>query len=53
VEIKYAETGDPRKWRALRDFVAEQDCPFGILIDNGTRVRRLDERIVAIPATHL
>lgn len=53
VEIKYAETGDPRKWRALRDFVAEQDCPFGILIDNGIRVRRLDERIVAIPATHL
>jgi predicted AAA+ superfamily ATPase len=53
VEIKYAETGDPRKWRALRDFVSEQGCPFGILIDNGTRVRRLDERIVAIPATHL
>lgn len=53
VEIKYAETGDPRKWRALRDFVAEQDCAFGILLDNGAKVRRLDERIVAIPATHL
>jgi predicted AAA+ superfamily ATPase len=53
VEIKYAETGDPRKWRALRDFVAEQSCPFGILIDNGTRVRRIDDRIVAVPATCL
>lgn len=53
VEIKYAETADPRKWRALRDFVSEQGCPFGILIDNGVRVRRLEEKIVAIPATHL
>ncbi|HOX50350.1 MAG TPA: DUF4143 domain-containing protein, partial [Fibrobacteria bacterium] len=53
VEIKYSETGDPRKWRALKDFVAEQGCAFGILVDNGIHVRRLDERIVAIPATHL
>ena len=53
VEIKYAETGDPRKWRALSDFVTEQDCAFGILVDNGTQTRRLSERIVAIPATHL
>ncbi len=53
IEIKYAETGDPRKWRALRDFVAEQDCPLGILIDNGTRVRQLDDKIVAVPAVYL
>ncbi len=53
VEIKYAETADPRKWRALRDFVTEQDCPFGIIVDNGTQVRRLEDRIIAIPATHL
>lgn len=53
VEIKYAEVGDPRKWRGLRDFVAEQDCPFGILIDNGIGVRRIDEKIVAIPVTCL
>ena len=53
IEVKYAEVGDPRKWRGLRDFVAEQNCPFGILIDNGTSVRQVDDRIVAVPATCL
>ena len=49
----YAEAGDPRKWRGLSSFVEEQDCPLGIVVDNGTRVRRLDERIYAVPVTCL
>jgi predicted AAA+ superfamily ATPase len=53
VEIKYAETGDPRKWRALKGFVEDHDCPLGILVDNGIGPRQLDDRIVAIPACSL
>ncbi len=53
IEVKYAEAGDPRKWRGLSSFVEEQDCPLGIVVDNGTRVRRLDERIYAVPVTCL
>jgi len=48
-EIKHTQTINPRRLRALKDFIEEFDCPFGIVINNDEKVRRLDERIVSIP----
>lgn len=53
IEIKYAQTIDQRALRALRDFVSERDCPFGIVINNDERVRRYDENLLGIPFLYL
>ena len=50
VEIKLSLPTDGRFLRALHEFVVSHDCPVGLVITNDDRPRRLDERIVAIPA---
>lgn len=49
VEIKHTQHVDPRSLRAMRDFVAERGCRYGIVINNDEKVRRLDENILSIP----
>jgi predicted AAA+ superfamily ATPase len=49
VEIKHTQNVDARSLRALRDFVAERGCCYGIVINNDEKVRRLDENILSIP----
>ena len=49
IEIKFAQTIHPRSLRSLRDFVREQQCPFGIVINNAERVCLYDENLVGIP----
>jgi predicted AAA+ superfamily ATPase len=53
VEIKLGSATEPRSLRALADFVAEQDCPLGLVINNDERPRLLAERIVSVPAAAL
>jgi len=53
VEIKLGGQADPRSLRALREFVDAHDCRLGLVIDNGEKPRRLDERIVSLPAASL
>ncbi|MDP1652664.1 MAG: ATP-binding protein [Rhodocyclaceae bacterium] len=53
VEIKLGSHADARALGALRDFVATQDCPIGLVINNDEKPRQLDERIVALPAASL
>ena len=53
VEIKLGGQADPRALRALREFVDAHDCRLGLVIDNGEKPRRLDERIVSLPAASL
>ncbi len=49
VEIKYGQNVDIRQLRAIKDFILEQDCAFGIVINNDERIRFYDERLVGIP----
>lgn len=49
VEIKHTQHVDARSLRALRDFVSERGCRFGLVINNDERPRLLDENLVAIP----
>lgn len=49
VEIKHTQHVDVRSLRALRDFVAERNCRYGIVINNDERPRLLDENLVGLP----
>jgi hypothetical protein len=53
IEIKYTHTIDRRRLAALREFVAERGCRYGLVITNDSEPRLLDEAIVAIPFSHL
>jgi len=50
VEIKLSLQADRRALRALSEFVVLHDCPVGLVISNDDQPRRLDERIIAVPA---
>jgi predicted AAA+ superfamily ATPase len=49
VEIKHTQHVDARSLRALRDFVAERGCRYGIVINNDERPRLLEENLIGIP----
>ena len=53
IEIKYTHTIDRRRLAALREFVAERGCRYGLVITNDSEPRLLDEAIVAILFSHL
>ena len=53
VEVKYASTSPRRRLRAVRDFVRDHDCAYGLVVSNDHAVRRLDERLVGVPAACL
>ena len=53
VEIKQAQVADRRRLATLREFVRERGCRLGIVVTNDRQPRLLDERIVAIPFSHL
>ena len=53
IEIKHTQTVNSRHLRALRDFVQDYDCPFGIVVNRDEKVRRYDERLVGIPFSWL
>ena len=48
-EIKHARNVNPRRLRALRDFVREFNCPFGIVINNDEKIRRYDTDLIGLP----
>ncbi|MBU0499049.1 MAG: ATP-binding protein [Gammaproteobacteria bacterium] len=49
IEIKYTQHVDSRSLRAIRDFVEERCCPYGIVLNNDERPRMLDEKLVGVP----
>jgi predicted AAA+ superfamily ATPase len=53
IEIKYGQTVDPRALRSLSDFIAERECPVGIVINNDEECRQYDEKIIGVPFTCL
>ncbi len=53
IEIKHAGTVTPRELRPLKDFIHEQGCPFGIVINNDVEPRLITENILSIPFARL
>lgn len=49
IEIKYTQTVPPKQLRALKDFIKDQNCRFGLVINNDESPRRYDEQIAGIP----
>jgi predicted AAA+ superfamily ATPase len=53
VEIKHTQHVEPRSLRALRDFVTERGCRYGLVINNDEQPRLLDENLIGIPLAAL
>lgn len=53
VEIKHGQRIDLRDLRGIRDFMQEQDCPLGLVINNDEHPRRYTENLIGIPFTYL
>ncbi|MGB5746213.1 MAG: ATP-binding protein [Desulfobacterales bacterium] len=49
IEIKYTQTVPAKQLRALKDFIKDQNCPFGLVINNDEGPRLYDEQIAGIP----
>jgi len=50
IEIKYGQKVSFQELRGIRDFIRERNCRYGLVIHNGEKVERLEERLFAIPA---
>ena len=49
IEIKYAQTVPAKQLRAMKDFIKDQNCGFGLVINNDECPRLYDEQIAGIP----
>jgi predicted AAA+ superfamily ATPase len=49
IEIKYTQTVPAKQLRALKDFIKDQNCRFGLVINNDERSHLYDEKIAGIP----
>jgi hypothetical protein len=49
IEIKYGQKVAGRELRGIRDFIKENKCPYGIVINNDECVRLYDENLLGIP----
>ncbi len=49
IEIKYTQTVPPKQLRALKDFIRDHNCRFGLVINNDQSPRLYDEQIAGIP----
>ena len=49
IEIKYNQRINQRSLRALKDFIEEHNCDYGIVINNNEQARQYDDNIIGIP----
>jgi len=49
IEIKYTQTVPSKQLRAMKDFIKEQNCRFGLVINNDEYPRLYEEQIAGIP----
>jgi len=50
IEIKFGTTIKQRQLQSLKNFLAEEDLPLGVVINNSDSVKLISEKIVQIPA---
>ena len=53
VEIKASYSTPKTQLRTLEDFIVRNQCPFGVLINNGDDVFMLSDNIIQVPANFL
>lgn len=53
IEIKSGGHTPMKQLKAITEFAIEQDCNFGILINNAEKICWLNKKIVQIPASYL
>lgn len=53
VEIKHTSAVHSRDLRGLRDFVTEQKARLGVVINNDTKPRLYDDKLIGLPMSHL
>lgn len=53
IEIKSGTFCRKEQLRSLTNFIEEQNCKFGILINNGEEVLKLSEKIYQVPANYI
>ena len=53
VEVKYGSAVDRRELRPLRDFMSEHGCRLGVVVNNDTVPRLLEERVLGVPFSWL
>ena len=49
IEIKDNQRINQRSLRALKDFIEEHNCDYGIVINNNEQARQYDDNIIGIP----
>ncbi|RLA65884.1 MAG: ATP-binding protein [Epsilonproteobacteria bacterium] len=50
IEIKSGSTTSKGQLKTLSNFIKENKCPFGIVINNGTEIFKISDSIIQIPA---
>jgi predicted AAA+ superfamily ATPase len=53
IEIKYGVKVNLKKLSSLRNFVKENNLPFGIVVNNGDKIEMICPEIIQIPAVFL
>ena len=53
IEIKSGSFTEKKQLKSLITFVEENNCPFGLVINNGDEVFKISEKIYQLPATYL
>lgn len=53
VEVKVSYSTPKNQLRTLEEFVIRNQCPFGILINNGDEIFMLTKSIIQVPANYL
>lgn len=49
IEIKYGQRISLKQLKGIRDFIKEQNCPFGIVINNDEQIQMYEETLIGIP----
>ncbi|MCP4272268.1 MAG: ATP-binding protein [Gammaproteobacteria bacterium] len=52
-EIKHSQNVNIGRLRAIKDFVSEFNCSFGVIINRDERIRMYESNIIGIPLSHL
>ena len=53
VEIKLGQNVGPRDLKSIRNFIEEQKCPYGVIINNDTKPRLYDDKLLGVPFAFL
>lgn len=53
IEIKIGMKTNKKQLVSLENFIVDNDCKFGILVNNGERIDMLSEQIIQIPVGYL